>query len=159
MPSVHDFIVNTIEDTPLNLSEYAGKVLLLVNVASACGLTPQYKALQSLQTNYAEQGFSVLAFPCNQFGAQEPGTPAEIQEFCSTNYQISFPLMAKIEVNGASRHPLYQFLAGDNATFPGDIGWNFEKFLIGKQGEVLQRFSPKTEPESEDVIAAIKAAL
>lgn len=141
------------------LSDYRGKVLLLVNVASACGLTPQYNGLQKLYDNKKADGLVIIGLPCNQFGAQEPGTEVEIRDFCSTKFNVSFPLTSKIDVNGANRHPLYEFLAGKDARFPGDITWNFEKFLIGRQGEVLQRFEPKQGPMNEELRTAINAAL
>jgi len=159
MTSVYDFTLTTIDGKPMPLSQYKGKVLLLVNVASACGLTPQYNGLQKIHANKSAEGFSVIGLPCNQFGAQEPGSEAEIQNFCSTKFNVTFPMTSKIEVNGANRHPLYEFLAGKNAKFPGDITWNFEKFLIGKNGEVLTRFEPKQGPMNEDLRAAINSAL
>lgn len=138
-----------------SLEQYAGKVLLLVNVASACGLTPQYEGLEALQRKYGERGFSVLGFPCNQFGAQEPGTPEEIATFCSTKFDVSFPLFAKLDVNGANAHPLYRALK--ESAGGGDITWNFEKFLVGRDGKVLKRFSPRTTPAELD--AEIERAL
>ena len=124
-----------------------GKVLLVVNVASKCGLTPQYAGLENLYQTYRERGFAVLGVPCNQFAGQEPGSEADIQSFCSLNYGVSFPMSAKVEVNGSARHPLYRLLAGEGAEFPGDITWNFEKFLLGPDGRVLARFSPRTAPD------------
>ncbi len=159
MSPIYDFKVNGIQGDELSFSKYKGDVVLLVNVASKCGLTPQYAGLQKLQDQFSEQGFSVIGFPCNQFAGQEPGTASEIQSFCKMTYQVHFPLTAKIEVNGENRHPLYAYLAGEGAAFPGDISWNFEKFLIGKDGTVLQRFSPKTAPEDKAVTQAIQAAL
>jgi len=143
----------------LPLSQFKGEVLLLVNVASQCGLTPQYAGLKNLKDTYSDQGFQVLGLPCNQFAGQEPGTESEIKKFCETNFQVTFPLTSKIDVNGHNRDPLYAHLAGEAAKFPGDITWNFEKFLVSKDGEVLQRFSPKTMPESEEVIQAIEKAI
>ena len=159
MSNVHSFTTQTIQGEPTSLSAYAGKTLLIVNVASECGLTPQYTGLQELHDKYEEQGLAVLGFPCNQFGGQEPGTEAQILDFCQTRYDVSFPLFAKIEVNGADRHPLYDYLAGGQAAFPGKISWNFEKFLIGKDGEPRARFGPKTTPDDPDLVAAIEKAL
>ncbi|WP_409466339.1 glutathione peroxidase [Amycolatopsis sp. GA6-003] len=139
----------------------AGKTLLVVNVASKCGLTPQYSGLERLQERYGDKGFSVVGFPCNQFAGQEPGTAEEIQTFCSTTYGVSFPLFEKIDVNGEHRHPLYASITEtpDADGEAGDVQWNFEKFLISPDGEVLGRFRPRTEPEDETIIAAIEAAL
>ena len=159
MANVYEFQANTITGETIGLEKFKDQVLLIVNVASECGLTPQYTGLQALQEQYSAQGFQVIGFPCNQFGAQEPGSEAEIQSFCQTQYGVNFPMMSKIEVNGEGRDPLYVYLAGDGATFPGDIGWNFEKFLIGKNGEVLKRFSPQTEPQAKEVTEAIQQAI
>ncbi|GAA1032150.1 MULTISPECIES: glutathione peroxidase [Amycolatopsis] len=139
----------------------AGKTLLVVNVASKCGLTPQYTGLERLQERYSDKGFSVVGFPCNQFAGQEPGTAEEIQTFCSTTYGVSFPLFEKVDVNGEDRHPLYASIteAPDADGEAGDVQWNFEKFLISPDGEVLGRFRPRTEPEDETIVAAIEAAL
>ncbi|MFD2472505.1 glutathione peroxidase [Amycolatopsis silviterrae] len=139
----------------------AGKTLLVVNVASKCGLTPQYTGLERLQERYGDKGFSVVGFPCNQFAGQEPGTAEEIQTFCSTTYGVSFPLFEKIDVNGEDRHPLYASITEtpDADGESGDVQWNFEKFLISPSGEVLGRFRPRTEPEDETIVAAIEAAL
>ncbi|GAB3372165.1 glutathione peroxidase [Amycolatopsis echigonensis] len=139
----------------------AGKTLLVVNVASKCGLTPQYSGLERLQERYGDKGFSVVGFPCNQFAGQEPGTAEEIQTFCSTTYGVSFPLFEKIDVNGEGRHPLYASITEtpDADGEAGDVQWNFEKFLISPDGEVLGRFRPRTEPEDETIVAAIEAAL
>lgn len=150
MSKLYQFETKKIDGTPSTLKEYKGEVLLIVNVASACGLTPQYQGLQSLYDEFHAKGFEVLGFPCNQFGGQEPGTEAEIVSFCSTRYEVSFPLFAKLEVNGASAHPLYRYL---KETKPGaegkpDIEWNFAKFLVNRQGEVVERFSPRTEPSA-----------
>jgi len=148
------------DDTTLD-GPLAGKALLVVNVASKCGLTPQYTGLERLQERYGDKGFSVVGFPCNQFAGQEPGTADEIQTFCSTTYGVSFPLFEKIEVNGEDRHPLYARLTetADSEGEAGDVQWNFEKFLISASGEVLGRFRPRTEPEDETIVAAIEAAL
>jgi glutathione peroxidase len=143
------------------LSDHAGEVVLVVNVASQCGLTPQYEGLQRLQEEYAAQGFTVLGFPCNQFGAQEPGTADEIQQFCSTSYGVTFPLFEKIEVNGDGRHPLYAQLTAtpDGEGHTGDIRWNFEKFLVDRDGQVLARFSPLVVPDDPALVGAIEDAL
>ena len=157
--SVLEIPVKDNEGKETSLNAYKGKVLLVVNVASKCGLTPQYKGLESLQQKYQARGFSVLGFPCNQFGGQEPGTNEEIKQFCSSKYDVTFPLFDKIEVNGAKRHPLYVALAGEQSPFPGDIKWNFGKFLIGKDGKILKRFEPKTAPDAPEVVQAVEAAL
>ncbi len=161
MTSVHDFTLNTIDGAAKSLKDYEGKVLLVVNVASKCGLTPQYEGLQKLHETYGERGVAVIGLPCNQFMGQEPGTHEEIKSFCSTKYGVSFDLFEKIEVNGDGRHPLYAHLtsvesAPDGA---GDIGWNFAKFLIGKDGAVVGRFSPRTDPLDASVTEALEAAL
>lgn len=148
-----------IDGKPTSLKAYQGKVMLVVNVASKCGFTPQYKGLEALHKKFKDQGFSVLGFPCNDFGSQEPGTNAEIKEFCSANYQVSFPLFDKLHVKGAEQHPLYAALTGQGSPFPGDVGWNFGKFLIGKDGQILARFDSKVSPESTDLIAAVEKAL
>ncbi|MFF7761271.1 glutathione peroxidase [Streptomyces griseorubiginosus] len=144
-----------------DLGQYAGKAVLVVNVASKCGLTPQYNGLEKLQERYAERGFTVLGVPCNQFLGQEPGSAEEIAEFCSATYGVTFPLTEKVEVNGEGRHPLYERLVdfADAEGHTGDIRWNFEKFLIGRDGAVVARFSPQTEPESDEVVAAVEGAL
>jgi glutathione peroxidase len=157
--SVHNISVKDIEGKEASLETYKGKVLLIVNVASKCGLTPQYKGLETLYQKYKDKGFAVLAFPCNQFGGQEPGTNEEIKQFCSTKYNVSFPLFDKIDVNGANRHPLYTNLAGKDSPFPGDIKWNFSKFLVGRDGKILKRFEPKTAPDAGELTEAIEAAL
>ena len=161
MSTVHDFTLPTLDGAPKALADFAGQVTLLVNVASECGLTPQYAGLQALHEALAPRGFAVLGFPCNQFGGQEPGTADQIQAFCSRRYAVTFPLFAKLEVNGAGRAPLYAHLT-QQATAPdgpGDIAWNFAKFLVGKDGQVLARFSPKTTPEDGALRAAIEGAL
>jgi glutathione peroxidase len=157
--SLYDIPLKDIAGKGTSLKGYQGKVLLVVNVASKCGLTPQYKSLEALQQKYKAQGFTVLGFPCNQFGGQEPGTNEEIVQFCSSKYNVSFPLFDKLEVNGGNRHPLYTALAGPSSPFPGDIKWNFGKFLIGRDGKILHRFEPRTAPDSAEVTAAIEAAL
>lgn len=157
--SLYDIPLKDIDEKATSLKPYQGKVLLVVNVASQCGLTPQYTALQAIQKKYKDKGFSVLAFPCNQFNGQEPGSNKEIKQFCSSKYEVTFPLFDKLEVNGPNRHPLYVALAGKDSPFPGDIKWNFGKFLIGKDGKILNRFEPRTTPDAPEVIAAIEAAL
>eukprot|EP01030_Chromulinospumella_sphaerica_P018753 gene18753-18623_t len=145
MSAFHDLKLTALDGQELPLTPYKGQVVLVVNVASKCGLTPQYAALEKLYQQYKGQGFTVLGLPCNQFAGQEPGTEDEIQAFCSLNYGVSFPLGSKLEVNGPDRHQLYRLLAGEGAEFPGDITWNFEKFLLGKDERVLARFSPRPE--------------
>ena len=156
-----DVQIDALKGGSAELSQYTGQVVLVVNVASKCGLTPQYTGLERLQERYAGQGFTVLGVPCNQFLGQEPGTAEEIAEFCSATYGVSFPLTEKVEVNGEGRHALYERLVGfaDAEGHSGDIRWNFEKFLIGRDGQVVARFSPQTEPESAEVVAAIEAQL
>ena len=156
---VHDIVVKDIDGKNTKLDAYKGKVLLIVNVASKCGLTPQYKSLEALYQKYKDKGLVVLGFPCNQFGGQEPGTNEEIKEFCSRKYNVTFPLFDKIEVNGPARHPLYELLAGKDSAFAGDIKWNFGKFLIGPDGKILKRFEPRTAPDAAEITEAIEAAL
>jgi glutathione peroxidase len=157
--SLYDIQVKDIDGKPTTLSDYKGRVLLIVNVASKCGFTPQYAALEATYKKYADKGFVILGFPCNQFGGQEPGSDAEIKQFCTSKYDVTFPMFDKIEVNGPDRHPLYVQLAGESSPFPGNIGWNFTKFLIGKDGQILKRFDSKTKPDSPEVVAAIETAL
>lgn len=159
--SIYDVPVKTLHGEDTTLAEHKGKTLLLVNVASKCGLTPQYTALEDLQKRYADRGFSVLGFPCNQFGGQEPGTPEEIETFCSTTYGVTFPIYEKLDVNGQQRHPLYKELtAVPNAEGKaGDIKWNFEKFLVAPDGKIVARFDPQVTPDSTDVVSAIEAQL
>ena len=159
MSAFHDLKLTALDGQELPLAPFKGQVVLVVNVASKCGLTPQYAALENLYQQYKGKGFSVLGLPCNQFAGQEPGTEQEIQAFCSLNYGVTFPLSSKLEVNGHERHQLYRLLAGEGAEFPGDITWNFEKFLLGKDGRVLARFSPRTAPDDPSVIQAIEKAL
>lgn len=142
-----------------SLKAYQGKVILIVNVASKCGLTPQYEGLQALYQKHKDTGLVVLGFPCNDFGGQEPGTIAEIQTFCKTTYKVTFPLMAKLSVKGKDQHPLYAALTGPQGAFPGDVAWNFGKFLIGRDGKPLARFEPKTKPDAPELTAAIENAL
>ena len=157
--NIYQFSATTIDSEERSLSDYKGQVLLVVNVASECGLTPQYTELQQLHERFSSQGFSVVGFPCNQFGGQEPGSDEEIKKFCAVNYDVTFPLFSKIQVNGDSRHDLYDYLAGSDAVFPGDISWNFEKFLISSSGEVIHRFEPRTSPTQQEVTGAIETAL
>jgi glutathione peroxidase len=159
--SVRDFPVNTLSGQPGSLGDLSGQTLLVVNVASKCGLTPQYEGLERLHERFAGRGFSVVGFPCNQFGGQEPGSADEISEFCSANYGVTFPLFEKIEVNGSGRHPIYQELTAvpDAEGQAGDIQWNFEKFLVAPDGRILARFRPRTDPEDPAVVSAIEASL
>jgi glutathione peroxidase len=159
--SIYDVPLRTLEGELGSLADHAGEVLLIVNVASKCGLTPQYETLETLQRTYADQGFSVLGFPCNQFGGQEPGTAEEIQTFCSTTYGVSFPLYEKIDVNGQGRHPLYNELTEvpDATGEAGDIMWNFEKFLVSRGGDVVARFRPRTTPDDPSVLQALELEL
>jgi len=157
--SIYDLKLKDIDGKDTTLAAYKGKVILIVNVASKCGLTPQYKGLEAAYEKYKDKGFVVLGFPCNQFNGQEPGTNEEIKQFCSSKYNVTFPMFDKLDVNGASRAPLYVMLAGKDSPFPGDIKWNFGKFLIGKDGKILKRFEPKTTPDSADITQAIEAAL
>lgn len=155
----YDIEVKTIDGEVIKLDQFRGKVLLIVNVASACGYTPQYEGLQALYAKHRAAGLTVLGFPCNQFGAQESGSNAEIKEFCSTKFHVTFPMFEKIEVNGAKRHPLYTFLAGKDSPFPGNIKWNFSKFLIGRDGTIIARFESDVEPDSPELLKAVEAAL
>jgi glutathione peroxidase len=159
--TVHDIELSTLAGDQASLGDFAGSAILVVNVASQCGLTPQYTGLQQLQDRFADQGFTVAGFPCNQFGAQEPGTPDEISEFCSVNYGVTFPLFAKIDVNGPDRHPLYTELTAvaDADGEAGDVQWNFEKFLIDREGNIVARFRPLIDPEAPEVVDAIEASL
>ena len=161
MSTLQDIPLLTLDGAPTSLAEHRGKAVLVVNVASKCGLTPQYEGLERLQKRYADRGFTVLGVPCNQFGGQEPGTAEEIQTFCSTTYGVSFPMLQKTDVNGVNRHPLYAELTQvpDAAGEAGDIQWNFEKFLISGTGEAVARFRPRTEPEAAEVTGAIEALL
>jgi glutathione peroxidase len=161
MPTVYDFEVLQIDGQPVALSQFKGRVLLIVNTASACGFTPQFAGLEALHNSYGDKGLVVLGFPCNQFGAQDKGSNDEIASFCQRNYGVSFPMMAKVEVNGAKAHPLYQWLCEQA---PGVLGtkaikWNFTKFLVGKDGQVLKRYAPTDKPASldKDILAALAA--
>jgi glutathione peroxidase len=157
--SIDKIAVKDIDHKDTTVGAYQGKVRLVVNVASKCGFTPQYAALETVYEKYKDKGLVILGFPCNQFGSQEPGSSEEIKLFCSSKYNVTFPLFEKIDVNGPQRHPLYTLLAGSDSPFPGDIKWNFTKFLIGRDGAILKRFDSKTTPNSPEVITAIEAAL
>lgn len=157
--SLYDIKLKDIDGKDTTLAAYKGKAVLIVNVASKCGYTKQYSGLEATYQKYKDQGFAILGFPCNQFGGQEPGTNEEIKQFCSSKYSVTFPLFDKLEVNGANRHPLYVALAGKDSPFPGDIKWNFNKFLVGKDGKILKRFDSGVKPDSEELTKAIEAAL
>jgi glutathione peroxidase len=159
--TLRDIPVNTLVGEPSSLGELDGKTLLIVNVASKCGLTPQYTGLEELHEKFADRGFAVVGFPCNQFGGQEPGTSDEIAQFCSATYGVTFPMFEKIEVNGPDRHPIYAELTQtpDADGEAGDIQWNFEKFLVSPGGTVLRRFRPMTTPDDGELVAAIEANL
>lgn len=157
--SLYDIPLKDIDGKATSLKAYQGKVLLVVNVASKCGYTPQYEALETIQKQYQAKGFTVLGFPCNDFGSQEPGTPEEIKQFCSSTYNVTFPLFEKLHVKGAEQHPLYAALTGKESPFPGDIKWNFGKFIIGRDGKILARFDSKVKPDSQELTAKIDAAL
>jgi len=161
MSDLHDINLTALDGQSTSLGEHAGKAVLVVNVASKCGLTPQYEGLERIHERYADRGFTVIGFPCNQFLGQEPGTAEEIQEFCSTTYGVTFPLMEKIEVNGPDRHPVYEILTqvSDADGEAGDIQWNFEKFLVDADGQVVARFRPRTDPEDPAIIDAIESHL
>jgi len=160
-PLIYDFVLKNIDGKEVKLDQYRGKTLLLVNVASQCGYTPQYEGLQKIYLKYKEKGFVVLGFPANNFGAQEPGTDQEIKTFCSTRYQVTFPMFSKISVKGPDKNPLYQFLTEEKTDpkFAGEIKWNFSKFLIDKNGNIVARFDSKDTPESEKVVEAIEQAV
>jgi len=159
--TIYDYTARTIDGAEQPLRDYAGKVLLVVNVASQCGLTPHYAGLQELYENFRDRGLVVLGFPCNQFGSQEPGTEGQIKQFCETRYGVTFPMVAKIDVNGPTRHPLYAYLTAQptQPDGPGDIVWNFAKFLIDRRGNVAARFAPPTAPVSEEVASAVEKLL
>src|SRR5262245_56002867 len=160
-PAALDFKMKTLAGKDADLSKYQGKVLLVVNVASKCGLTPQYKELEALHEKLGGKGLAVLGFPCNQFGKQEPGSAEEIQEFCSKTYDVKFDMFEKVEVNGSGACPLYKYLTAleTKPTGPGKISWNFEKFIIGRNGEVVARFAPRTKPDAPEVMKVIEAEL
>ena len=160
MTSLQDFSATTLDGEPVDLAAYAGQVVLVVNTASQCGFTPQFEGLQQLWETYGEQGFVILGFPCDQFGHQEPGNEAEIGAFCQKNYGVTFPMMSKIEVNGDDAHPLYQWLRKEKSgLLGGKIKWNFTKYLVGKDGQVVDRYAPTTKPEkiSGDIEKALRA--
>ncbi|MGI8794467.1 MAG: glutathione peroxidase [Acidimicrobiales bacterium] len=159
--SLHDVPVRTLTGEETALSEHAGKALLIVNVASKCGLTPQYEGLERLHESYGDRGFAVLGFPCNQFAGQEPGSAEEIQTFCSTTYGVTFPMYEKVDVNGDSQHPLFAELTAvpDGDGKAGDVAWNFEKWLIAPDGTVARRFRPLIEPEADELVAALEEVL
>lgn len=156
---LHEIAVTDIDGKAGTLAAFQGRVLLVVNVASECGFTPQYQGLEALHVKYQAKALSVLGFPCNQFGAQEPGSNAEIKKFCSTTYRVTFPLFAKIDVNGTNRHTLYAALAGNGSPVPGNVKWNFEKFLVARDGTILARFPADTEPDAPELATAIEVAL
>ena len=157
--SLYDIPLKDINGKDTSLKEYKGKVLLIVNVASKCGYTPQYKGLQALHEKYKDQGLVVLGFPCNQFGGQEPGSLDEIKEFCTSKYNVTFPMFDKLDVKGANQHALYKELSGKESPFPGDVKWNFGKFVVGRDGKVVKRFDSGAKPESGEVTGAIETAL
>jgi glutathione peroxidase len=159
--ALQDIDIDALDGSPLDMSQFAGKTTLVVNVASKCGLTPQYTGLEALHEKYKDRGFSVLGVPCNQFGGQEPGNAEEIATFCSTTYGVTFPMTEKVDVNGARRHPLYQELTAvpDASGEAGDIQWNFEKFLVAPSGEIVARFRPMVTPDSDEVVSAVESAL
>jgi glutathione peroxidase len=157
-PMVYDFTLNDIDGKPVSLSQFRGKVLLLVNTASFCGNTPQYTDLEKMYELYREKGFEILAFPANNFGQQEPGTNAEIKTFCYTKYSLSFPLFSKISVKGSDKHPLYRYLT-DQSPFPGEVEWNFQKYLVDRSGKIVARYHHRTTPLSDEVVRGVEAAL
>ena len=161
MTSLSEIPLKTLDGKDASLGDLQGKAVLVVNVASKCGLTPQYEGLEKLHALYADRGFSVVGFPCNQFKGQEPGTAEEIQEFCSMTYGVTFPLYEKVDVNGENRHPIYEELtkAADAEGATGDVRWNFEKFLVSPEGEVVARFSPLVQPEDENLVRTIEEQL
>ncbi len=156
---IYGIKVKDIDGKERTLGEFKGKVLLIVNVASECGLTTQYAGLEELQKRYKDKGFTVLGFPCNDFGGQEPGTEKEIKQFCQKLYQVTFPMFEKVKAVGTEKHALYELLTGKGAAFPGEVSWNFGKFLIGKDGKVVKRFDPDMEPESAEVTGSIEKAV
>jgi glutathione peroxidase len=161
LKSIHQLELPRLNGKPESLEAYSGKVVLAVNVASRCGFTPQYTGLQALQDRYADRGFTVLGFPCNQFFHQEPGTAEQIQEFCSLNYGVTFPLFAKLDVKGEGQHPLYSILSesADDSGKAGNVSWNFEKFLVGRDGHVVRRFRSKVTPEDPRIVEAVESLL
>jgi glutathione peroxidase len=159
MAPIQEIPIKDIDGKPTSLGQFAGKAVLLVNVASKCGFTPQYEQLEAIHEKYKDRGFTVVGVPCNDFGSQEPGSAKEIKDFCSSTYKVQFPLLEKIHVKGAEQHPLYAYLTGKEASFPGDIKWNFGKFLIGPDGKVLARWDSKVKPDAKEVTDKIEAAL
>lgn len=157
-PMVYDFILNDIDGKPVSLSQFRGKVLLLVNTASFCGNTPQYTDLETMYEQYREKGFEILAFPANSFGQQEPGTDAEIKGFCLTKYSVSFPLFSKISVKGEDKHPLYRYLT-EQSPFPGEVEWNFQKYLVDRSGKVAAKYRHRTKPSAPEVMQDVERAL
>ena len=157
-PMVYDFTLNDIDGKPVSLNQYRGKVLLLVNTASLCGNTPQYTDLEKMYEQYQEKGLEILAFPANNFGQQEPGTNAEIKTFCYTKYSLSFPLFSKISVKGEDKHPLYRYLT-EQSPFPGEVEWNFQKYLVDREGNIAARYHHRTAPLSDEVVRGVEAAL
>ncbi len=158
-PKLYSIPVKDIDGKETSLKPYAGKAILIVNVASKCGNTKQYKELEAVWRKYKDQGLVVLGFPANDFGAQEPGTNEEIKEFCSSKYDVTFPLFDKIHVKGPEKHPLYNELTGEKSPFPGDVKWNFGKFLVGRDGKIVARFEPKVKPDADEVIATVEKTL
>ena len=158
VPAALNFTMNSIDGKPIDLSKYQGRVVLMVNVASQCGYTPQYAGLEELHKKYAAKGLSILGFPANDFGAQEPGTNGEIAQFCKQNYGVEFDMFSKIVVKGSGQAPLYKYLTS-HPKFRGEVDWNFEKFLVGKNGEVIARFKSDIEPDSREMVGAIESAL
>lgn len=158
---VYEFTMQNIDGKPVDLAQFRGKVVLVVNVASKCGFTPQYEGLEKIYKKYRDQGFVILGFPANNFGGQEPGTDDQIKEFCTLNYGVTFPMFSKISVKGSDKHPLYQYLTSreTDPKFGGEITWNFNKFLIGRDGTILNRFDSKVTPESETIVQSIEQAL
>ena len=159
MHSIYQIPLQTIAGKPATLAPYKGQVLLLVNVASKCGFTPQYTALEKLNRDYSQKGLRVLGFPCNDFGGQEPGTNEEIVKFCKTSYDVTFPLYDKLHTKGTAQHPLYHYLTGPTAPFPGEVAWNFEKFVIAKDGTIVARFKSAVKPDAPELIAAVEKEL
>jgi glutathione peroxidase len=157
-PMVYDFTLNDIEGKPVSLSQFRGKVLLLINTASFCGNTPQYTDLEKMYEQYREKGFEILAFPANNFGQQEPGTNAEIKTFCYTKYSLSFPLFSKISVKGDDKHPLYRYLT-EQSPFPGEVEWNFQKYLVDRSGKIVARYPHRTKPLVPEIVQDIERVL
>lgn len=157
--SLYDIPLKNIDGKDASLKDYKGQVMLIVNVASKCGKTPQYAQLEELNKKFKKDGLAVLGFPCNDFGGQEPGTLEDIKEFCSSKYKVTFPMFDKVTVKGENKHPIYQILSGPDSPFPGDVKWNFGKFLVGRDGKILKRFEPGVKPDAPEVIEAIEAAL